>query len=239
MSDFGLLPDVPAQGWPDLWCTYAAVRTMTWLGRADGVVGADATADYVLSRGNPDGGFAWSRGMPSDAWATFYSASALTDLGHRLPDPDRTLDWLRTTWTGDAYAMTPGQEAEVWATHFSTRTAVEICGADVPDRQRLLEWLGRLQTRDGGLAWSIGHARAGEADVRACYYGVAAWRALCRLASTDAPWDVPALVAWLRERQDTSGGFRFSPGADVPCMWATYRAVGALAALGEEPARPC
>ncbi|WP_444960309.1 prenyltransferase/squalene oxidase repeat-containing protein [Nocardiopsis sp. M1B1] len=239
MSDFGLLPDVPAQGGPDLWCTYAAVRTMTWLGRADGVVGADATADYVLSRGNPDGGFAWSRGMPSDAWATFYSASALTDLGHRLPDPDRTLDWLRTTWTGDAYAMTPGQEAEVWATHFSTRTAVEICGADVPDRQRLLAWLGRLQTRDGGLAWSIGHARAGEADVRACYYGVAAWRALCRLASTEPPWDVPALVAWLRERQDTSGGFRFSPGADVPCMWATYRAVGALAALGEEPARPC
>jgi prenyltransferase beta subunit len=230
---------VPVSDEPDLWCTYAAVRTMAWLGRADRVVAADRTARYVAGRRNSDGGFAWSRGMASDAWATFYCTATLADLGLPQEDPDGTARWLRASWAGDAYAMTPGQEPDVWATHFSTRTCVDVCGQDVPDRAALLSWLASLQSADGGLSWSPAHARHGEPDVRACYYGVAAWQALARREPVDPPWDVHALAAWLRARQDRSGGFTFDAHATVPCMWATYRAVGALTALGAAPSRDC
>ncbi|MEV1006088.1 prenyltransferase/squalene oxidase repeat-containing protein [Streptomyces sp. NPDC049881] len=229
---------VPVLAAPDLWCTYAAVRTLAWLGRAGRTPHRAATAAYVRGRRNADGGFAWSRGMPSDAWATFYCAATLADLAEPLPEPERTAAWVRSTWSGEAYAMTPGQRPDVWATHFAARTAVELCGEDVPDRARLLAWLRRLQTPAGGLSWSPGHADAGDADVRACFYGVAVWRALDSLERAAPPWDVPALTGWLRERQHPEGGFTFGPGATVPCLWATYRATGALDALGGRPAAP-
>jgi prenyltransferase beta subunit len=146
---------------------------------------------------------------------------------------------VRGTFSGAAYAMLPGQTPDVWATHFSARTAIELCGDDVPDRGRLLAWLRRLQTTDGGLSWSPEHARTGDADVRASYYGVAAWRALRSVAPVTPPWDVPALVAWLRRQQVAGGGFRFGPEASVPCLWATYRAAGALAMLGAAPSGDC
>lgn len=229
-------PSVAITGTADLWCTYAAIRTLTWLGRLADAPGRADSADYLRARRNADGGYAWSRGMPSDAWATFYCAASLAALGETLPDSDRTAAWVRGTWSdssaGAAYAMMPGQAPDVWATHFSTRTAIELCGDDVPDRDRLLAWLAALQTADGGLSWSPEH---GDADVRACYYGVAAWRAL----NTELPWDVPALAAWLRRQQVAGGGFRFGPDAQVPCLWATYRAVGALAMLGAAPAGDC
>ncbi|RPF20746.1 prenyltransferase/squalene oxidase repeat-containing protein [Myceligenerans xiligouense] len=222
---------------PDLWCTYAAVRAHAWLGRTDAVDDAGATRDYLLSHRNPDGGYAWSRGMPSDTWATFYCTAALKDLGEPVPDPDKTLAWLRTTWSGGAFAMTPGQEPEVWATHFAARAVIEVLG-DQLAAQELLTWLAGLQTPDGGLTWSPDH-RSDGGDVRACFYGIAVWRALCRQAPVEAPWDVPALVAWLRARQHEDGGFTFAAGATTPCLWATYRAVGALTMLGAEPAAPC
>lgn len=226
----------PVTGAPDLWCTYAAVRTLAWLGRAGRTPHRAATVGYVIGRRNADGGYAWSRGMPSDAWATFYCVATLADLGEPPPRREQTAVWTRSTWSGEAYAMTSGQRPDVWATHFATRTAVELLGEDVPDRAALLAWLRRLQTRAGGLSWSPEHAEAGDADARACFYGVAAWRALASLEPVDPPWDVPALVGWLRERQGPEGGFTFAPDADVPCLWATYRATGALAALGARPA---
>ncbi|GLF97026.1 prenyltransferase/squalene oxidase repeat-containing protein [Streptomyces yaizuensis] len=225
-----------ASGEPDLWCTYAAVRTLRRLERIPGAGGADATARYLTARRNADGGYAWSRGMASDAWATFYCTSALADLGHAVPQPGTTARWLADCWSGDAYGMQPGQTPDVWATHFSARTAVDICGTDVPSRDRLLAWLSSLQCADGGLSWTPGGALEQKPDVRACFYGVMAWQAAVRAgADAGAPWDMAALVSWLRDRQDPGGGFRFSADADTPCLWAVYRATATLAALGEGP----
>ncbi|GAB3439750.1 prenyltransferase/squalene oxidase repeat-containing protein [Actinophytocola sediminis] len=218
-------------GEPDLWCTYAAVRTLRWLGMP--AVDVDGTAAYLAGRGNTDGGYAWSRGMPSDAWATFYSVQALRDLGRTVPALDATARWVDRTWSGDAYAMTPGQRPDVWATHFSTRTLIEACGTDVADRPALLAWLAALQRPDGGLTWSPTHT---DADVRACFYGVAAWRAVNSVAPVRPPWHVPALVDWLTSMRGQDGGFRFGAHAELSCLWATYRASAALAALGAEPA---
>ncbi|MBL1065947.1 prenyltransferase/squalene oxidase repeat-containing protein [Streptomyces sp. 7-21] len=233
-----------ATGQPDLWCTYAALRTLAWLRRPDGVVQPQATARYLASRRNADGGYAWSRGMASDAWATYYCTQGLADLARlgvsdqKAAGLDRTRDWLRSTWSGSAFAMMPGQLPDAWATFFSTRTTLETCGEDVPDRERLLAWLGALQAPDGGLGWTPEYAEDGVSDVRACFYGVMAWRALTRTGDAPAPWDTGRLISWMRDQQSAEGGFRFSPAADVPCMWATYRTTAALAALGTGPADP-
>lgn len=261
-----LLPEsidlhVPAAG-PDLWCTYAAVRTLRWLGMTERVADPRGTHDYVVSCRNADGGYAWSRGMPSDAWATYYCTQALRDLSLPPPAPERTARWLDATHDG-GYAMMPGQRPDAWATYFSTRTADEVSRAagesrtddesrtrvartrdevavaDAPGAARTLSWLSRLQCADGGLGWSPEHAAAGGAsDARACFYGVQAWQVLHRRTGADAPWDVPRLVAWLRRRQTADGGFTFAEDAPVPCMWAAYRAVNALTTLGERPRDP-
>jgi prenyltransferase beta subunit len=226
-------------GEADLWCTYAAVRSLRWLKRIDTVVDPVGTADYLRSRRNAEGGYAWTRGMASDAWATFYCTQALRDLGEGPAGPeaiDPTARWLDATWTGEAYGMQPGQHADVWATHFSVHTQVEVTGRDVPDPAALDRWLARLQGADGGLAWTPEHAAVGRSDVRACYYGVIA-RAKAAVAGPP-PWDLPALLSWLRSMQDREGGFRLHADAATSCLWATYRATGALRALDADPGDP-
>lgn len=221
-------------GEADLWCTYAAVRTLHWLDRGSAVESPERTVRYLGSRRNSDGGYAWIRGMASDAWATFYCTQALRDLGAVIESTDATADWLRGTWTGRAYGMQPGQHADVWATHFSVRTQVQVCGRHVPDPAALHSWLGDLQGADGGLCWAPEHAAAGRrSDVRACYYGVVAWAE----SGLDGPppWDLDRLVGWIRGMQDDDGGFRLHEGAPTPCLWATYRASGALRVLGVGP----
>jgi len=221
-----------SSGDADLWCTYAAIRTLAWLGRPDAVTDPVGTANFLLGRANGDGGYAWTRGMPSDAWATFYCTQALTDLGVAVPKPERTSAWLRRTFSDGAFAMMPGQRPDVWATQFSTRTTIDVCHGDVPDRARLLDWLAGLQTADGGLSWSPEHAATGNADVRACHYGITAWDRLNSVEPTPPPWRVSSLLDWLRAQRGVDGGFRFSPDAEQPCLWATYRASSALAMLG-------
>ncbi|MEU9131933.1 prenyltransferase/squalene oxidase repeat-containing protein [Kitasatospora sp. NPDC048540] len=231
-SPLTLLADGGArQGEADLWCSYAAVRTLHWLGEKP--ARPEDTVAFLTSRQNADGGFAWQRGLPSDVWATYYCAQALGDLGHPLPDPARLADWLAGTRTADGgYAMTPGQGADIWAVYYATRVHREVLGRPVPDPEALGGWLAATQHPDGGLGWSPGSRTP---DVRAGYYGALAWRA----AAGDAlgPWDTPALTGWLQDQQDTGGGFRFGPTSQ-PCAWAAFRAVRALDALGAAPRDP-
>ncbi|MGC4814783.1 prenyltransferase/squalene oxidase repeat-containing protein [Micromonospora sp. DT228] len=218
------------QGGADLWCTYAAVRTLTWLGRRPRNVDACVTA--LMSCQNNDGGFAWQRGLPSDIWATYYCTQALHDLGAAVPRRDELTHWLATLQhhTG-GFAMMPGQNPDVWATYYALRTTREILGVEPGDRETLRTWLAGLQHADGGLGWYPG---ATEPDVRACYYGAMAWRAA--FGATAAPW-TSELVSWINKRQAPSGGFRFFARSAAPCLWATFRAVRALDALGVRPDR--
>ena len=212
----------------DLWCSYAAARTLRWLGAEPDNAGA--VADYLRSRQNHDGGFAWQRGLPSDVWASYYCAQTLHDLGEPVPAPNRLADWLTATRTADGgFAMTPGQSADVWATYYACRLHAEVLDRLVPDRQALAGWLGSLQPRSGGLGWSPGSQQV---DVRASYYGALAWRAVS--GGDSAPWDTAGLVRWLQDRQGSGGGFAFAPGA-APCAWAAFRASHALRALHASP----
>ena len=221
-------------GQPDLWCTYAAIRTLAWTERLE-QVDAPALQAYIQSRRNRDGGFAWSKGMPSDAWATFYCTETLKDLGVAVERSDQTAAWLHTLFDGDAYAMCPGQTADVWASHYALRTLIEVCQGQVLDTAPLYTWLEGLQCANGGLSWSADFARRNLADTRACFYGVMAARALARQGLPAPQWDLPQLIGWLQAQQMDCGGFRFSEAADVPCLWATYRATASLAALQAQP----
>ncbi|NIF30116.1 prenyltransferase [Pantoea sp. Tr-811] len=221
-------------GQPDLWCTYAAIRSLAWVERLDGA-DAPALQAYIQSRRNRDGGFAWSKGMPSDAWATFYCTETLHDLGVAVERREDTAEWIHTLFDGDAYAMCPGQTADVWASHYALRTLIEVCQGRVRAAEPLYTWLDGLQCANGGLSWSADFARRDLADTRACFYGVMAARALARQGLPAPRWDVPRLVGWLQAQQQDCGGFRFSEAADVPCLWATYRATASLAALQAQP----
>ena len=212
----------------DLWCSYAAVRCLAWLGRRP--ADADAVAAFLLSRQNADGAFAWQRGMASDMWATYYCTQALRDLGRDVPATERLARWTERLRTGSGgFAMTPGQSADVWATYYACRTYAEVLGRPVPDVAGLERWLRAAQHEAGGLSWAPGGA---EPDVRACYYGAVAWRAAA--GDRRPPWRTGALVAWLRGQQAADGGFGFATGS-ASCSWAAFRAVRALDALGAQP----
>ncbi|MFY1587098.1 prenyltransferase/squalene oxidase repeat-containing protein [Micromonospora sp. WMMD734] len=218
------------QGGADLWCTYAAVRTLAWLGRRPGDV--DACVEYLRSCQNHDGGFAWQRGLPSDVWATYYCTQALRDLGAEVPRVAELTRWLPTLQhDSGGFAMMPGQHPDVWATYYALRTAREVLSVEPADVGALRDWLGRLQHADGGLGWYPG---ATGADVRACYYGAMAWRAASGTAAP--PW-TPALLTWINQRQTPAGGYAFADPDSAPCLWATFRAVRALDALGGRPER--
>ncbi|MFE0683822.1 prenyltransferase/squalene oxidase repeat-containing protein [Streptomyces sp. NPDC058961] len=225
-------------GESDLWCTYAAVRTLAWLGRTADLPAPGSAAAFLTSRQNPDGGFAWSAGMSSDAWATYYCTQALADLPARSRGTVRSSssDWVHSTAHADGgYAMTPGQASDVWATYYAVRTLVEIHGEQPPDE--LFGWLGALQAEDGGLAWSPAHAKNGTSDARACYYAVTAWSTATGGVGP-LPWDRERLTAWLKDRQSPEGGFTFQAGDGTDCLWATFRTVSALSRLGEKPRDP-
>lgn len=222
---------------PDLWCTYAAIRTLAWLERLD-TADVAGVQGYIQSRRNRDGGFAWSKGMASDAWATFYCTQTLADLGIELMQPEQTAEWLHTLFDGDAYAMCPGQAADAWASHYALRTLIEVCNGQVRERAPLYAWLEGLQCANGGLSWSADFALRNVADTRACFYGVMAARALVRQGLPAPRWDQARLIAWLQAQQSSEGGFRFSEAAQVPCLWATYRATASLAALQAGPREP-
>ncbi|WP_405621703.1 prenyltransferase/squalene oxidase repeat-containing protein [Streptomyces sp. NBC_00076] len=225
-------------GESDLWCTYAAVRTLRWLGRVGDLPSPETVAGFLASRQNSDGGFAWSAGMSSDAWATYYCTQALADLP---ADSRGTVRRSSSAWVWSSahpdggFAMTPGQASDVWATYYAVRTLVEIYGEQPP--QALFDWLAALQAEDGGLAWSPAHAKGGASDVRACYYAITAWRTATG-GEGPLPWDRERLTSWLRGRQSAAGGFTFQEGDESDCLWATFRATSALSRLDETPRDP-
>ena len=54
-------------------------------------------------------------------------------FGIAIEQGTQTAEWLHTLFDGDAYAMCPGQTADVWATHYAVRTLVEVCDGRVAD----------------------------------------------------------------------------------------------------------
>ncbi|MBF2717655.1 prenyltransferase/squalene oxidase repeat-containing protein [Agrobacterium vitis] len=216
-------------GSSDLWATYAAIRTLTWLKRPPSAERSEEISSYVISCQNPDGSFSWQRGLPSDIWATFYCTQALGDIGVEIKPTSSLIDWLHSLQSPEGgFAMKPGQTPDVWATYYATRVFREIVGVPVPNVEKLAKWLSGLQCSNGGLAWNPASAGV---DTRATYYAVHAKH----VAGIVEPiWNVSDLVSWLQSMQDPVGGFRFGPEYK-PCLWATFRATRALTKVDARP----
>ncbi|PCI04092.1 MAG: prenyltransferase [Hyphomicrobiales bacterium] len=237
-----LAPAIKATVLPvaDLWCTYAACRTLKWLGVDMDPSHKEKTINVLQQRQNGDGGFAWSRGMRSDTWATFYCSQGLTFLIPDTLNKEALAGWADTTKSADGgYAMVPGQSSDIWATHYAVRVITEICQKPIHEIKALLSWLAKCQAEDGGLTWSPEHAVfKRKSDVRACFYGVAAWRAVAQISPSDPPFDTKRLVQWIKNQQTSSGGFQLNCGASEPCLWASYRASATLSMLADRPLAP-
>ena len=96
----------------DLWCTYAATRTLAWLNAQP--LDIQGCRDFVLNCQNADGGFAWQRGMRSDIWATYYCSQTLVHLGCEIPRQAQLKNWVESLFTASGgFAMTPGQSSDI------------------------------------------------------------------------------------------------------------------------------
>lgn len=215
----------------DLWCTYAAVRTLTWLnGRPRDPSPCIA---FILECQNRDGGFAWQKGLRSDIWATYYATQVLLDLGHPIPRLPQLSAWIQELATpAGGFGMAPGHPPDIWATYYTIRTFYAALKTEPPNADQVRRWLAATQQATGGLGWSPANTPP---DTRACYYGVMAWKYLGSTWPEGTAWDAHALVAWLRGQQRAGGGFVFGPPPQHPCLWATFRAIWALRGLGSEP----
>ena len=216
----------------DLWCTYAAIRSLSWLNKLDLISDSEVIAHYLKLRQNSDGGFGWMHGMPSDAWATYYCTQALRDLGHL---PGRDLSSVENWTTGcqnddGGFGMQPGQDSDIWATYFCVRTLVEL--SNKQPHLSIIGYLETLQGSDGSLSWTPGD---NDGDVRACYYGAVA---ATHVSGENPNWNKGSLIRWLRQSQQKDGGFTFKTGDTTSCMWATFRATAALRILGSHPENP-
>jgi prenyltransferase beta subunit len=181
----------------DLWCTYAATRTLTWLNAKPADI--QGCKDFVLNCQNGDGGFAWQKGMRSDIWATYYCTQTLTHLECDIPRRPQLKNWLESLLTVDGgFAMTPGQQPDIWATYYAVRTLYEIVQQPVANPERIYQWLCATQQKSGGLGWNT---QQRSADVRACYYGAVAAQAMSTTRSNAPGWDLQSLRQWLRDRQ--------------------------------------
>ncbi|HFN0790191.1 TPA: prenyltransferase/squalene oxidase repeat-containing protein [Klebsiella variicola subsp. variicola] len=223
-------------GETDLWCTYAAVRTYAWLGSIEKIKEPDSIINFLLSRQNSDGGYAWSVGMNSDAWATYYCTQAIKSLERSIAPSGEHCScekWLLNIQNPDGgFCMMPGQLSDVWATYYAVRTLVEVCGR-YPDAS-FKNWLSQLQSADGGLTWSPAHSNYSTSDVRACYYAITAWMVGTN-NDQNVPWNKEKLTSWLRSQQSMNGGFKFQSKDDTDCLWATFRATNALKLLDSSP----
>ncbi|MDR6226593.1 prenyltransferase/squalene oxidase repeat-containing protein [Desmospora profundinema] len=219
-----------SQSVADLWCTYAAIRTLTWLD--DGPNDPKSCARFLRGCQNRDGAFGWSKGMRSDVWATYYCTQALTDLRLSIPHRDVLHGWLDTLLVEGGYGMTPGQPPDLWATYYATRIYQEILNKTPSEPEQTLNWIKNKQLADGGIGWGPVSEMG---DVRAAYYASHAWQQIRMPGFKKDPFDVKRLIQWLQGCQLKEGGFRFHRDQDAPCLWATFRAVRALDVWGAKP----
>lgn len=218
----------------DLWCTYAGTRALTWLNESP--LYRQEAANYVLECQNKDGGFAWQKGLRSDVWATYYCCQTLMDLGDEVPGLDQLGTWMESLQTSEGgFSMTPGQPADIWATYYAARVFYEVLQREPVNAGALRSWLIRTQQASGGLGWNTSESLP---DVRACYYGAIALNCLESGGLKSEVWDHKALIGWLQNQQRPEGGFVFNSTQKEAGLWATFRAVKALEALGSKPKDP-
>lgn len=173
-------------------------------------------------------GMGETRGAPPDAWSTAYGAMALYNLDDE--PPEEWADFLSTLESDGGYAMFPGESADSWATGFVAQ-ALGHFGVARVHRESLARWIGASQAKGGGITWSPGHVLRGAGDVRASGFLIEALRQVDSVDLLGGYLDLEALVRFVADQQDESGGFGLNVD-NGPCMWGTGESVAIFDALG-------
>jgi hypothetical protein len=200
---------------------------------ADGP-GNGATAAWLRSCQNRDGGFGVAPGLRSDMDSTFRAIDALVTLGSRPEDPDACVEWVLSCRNEDGgFAGEPRWHSNVAWTWFALR-ALEQLGAEPPDRGATVKWLLEACNEDGGNGASpvTGKLAYHAAWYSTCEYTSYKAEALAQLNAGQDQW--PEMVDFLRGLQKEGAGFSHRGGA--PATAYTLDALEGLAALGAEPA---
>jgi hypothetical protein len=212
--------------------------------------------NYVISRQNVDGGYAFVEENDSNAQDTYYGLAILKLLGSPFPNVDNTVEWLREFGLGSIYS------------YYYVGKALSLCGEDLGNRfpkyvvstiaakrhlgsvdvyfevasefratHMVLELANLLGVDPGNdvaewlLRYKNGDGGFGahkHSNVNSTYYATASLDLL--------GFDMESLqgtTAFLRSCEKPYGGFTVVPHSFAPYMEHTYYGVMALDALGE------
>lgn len=173
----------------------------------------------------------------------YHSVSALWNLvdgltasGGTLSNPLDVAEFLASCQTGDGGFVNDADPADGALPQFAnvvyTAHAVKIydrLGLEIPNREKVIEWLRACQDEGGGFRASPGTGAEDDPDV---YYTCLAAEALAILDAK--PSDPEAAVRWVNGLQNTDGGFGDRPGWRSR-LAPTFYALRALQALTGNP----
>ena len=127
------------------------------------------------------------------------------------------------------FAERSGEELGTVYHSFLCHGALEDLGVACPETDRLLAAVLARRTQDGAFGRDPAH-RTGSTTVTA-----AAVTLLRQLNGGEPLAELEPVADWLRDRQQTSGGFLAAPQAPLPDLLSTATALHALTVLSGEP----
>jgi len=164
-------------------------------------------ANYVISRHNDDGGYAFVQSTDSNAQDTYYGLAILNLLGFPFPNINRTVKWLRDFAPDSHYS------------HYYVAKSLKLCG-EKPHRS-LKDFLLSLKVSKGEFGTVDAYV-----EVASEFQFLSMITELARIADIKINHDKTA--SWLLNYQNKDGGFGAYGHSNLN---STYLAVTALSNL--------
>jgi len=164
--------------------------------------------DYVVSRGNIDGGYAFVQTTESNAQDTFYGLAILDLLGFSFPNVDKTVKWLREFGPDNLYS------------HYYVAKALKLC--DENPQRSLKPFLLSIISSQRGFGTIDAHPEL-DSEFEATYM-------ITELTNMiGVEFDREKTTNWLLSFQNEDGGFGAHSHSNVN---STYHATASLHNLG-------
>ena len=201
------------RGGADLYYTTFAIRALHALAKLDAAVVQETQA--YLARITP---------------ATLIDVANLLELGLLLERPPGDLRGLlafaeRFRAADGGYGKAGGAERGSTYHSFLAVLSYNLLAQNPPEQEKLGRFVLGRQRPDGGFCEDAAAARGGTNTT-------AAGLALLFLLGVQAPQALESAAVFLREMQDTSGGWRAMQQAPLPDLLSTYTGALSLAGLG-------
>ncbi|MEM3578547.1 MAG: prenyltransferase/squalene oxidase repeat-containing protein, partial [Candidatus Bathyarchaeia archaeon] len=165
--------------------------------------------DYVVSRQNEDGGYAFCQGTESNAQDTYYGLAILGLLGVSFPNVEKTVEWLRDFVPDSLYS------------HYYVAKALELCDEE-PDEESLKKFVLSLPVVRGEFGTVDVYA-----EVSSEFLLVFMATELANIACVEV--NRAKITGWLLSFKNKDGGFGVHGHSNLN---STYHAAASLFNLG-------